>query len=156
MSKYRKLPVVVEAVQYTFIMAQDVIDGKLTPWGLVPQMSTDEDGCSRYTGRLRIPTLEGGMLASPGDWIITGVQGERYPCKPDIFEETYEPVSVEAKPAPQDQPLNLKTVLAELEARLLLRECTGEAYVVHELISWIDCGPKMRQELRALGLEWSE
>ena len=38
-----------------------------------------------------IPTLEGAMTAGPGDWIITGVKGERYPCKPDIFEATYEP-----------------------------------------------------------------
>lgn len=37
-----------------------------------------------------IPTLEGPMKASPGDWIITGVNGEQYPCKPDIFEKTYE------------------------------------------------------------------
>jgi len=37
-----------------------------------------------------IQTLEGDMKASPGDWIITGVQGEKYPCKPDIFESTYE------------------------------------------------------------------
>lgn len=38
-----------------------------------------------------IDTLEGGHTVCPGDWIITGVQGERYPCKPDIFEATYEP-----------------------------------------------------------------
>ena len=37
-----------------------------------------------------IATLEGTMRAEPGDWIITGVKGERYPCKPDIFEATYE------------------------------------------------------------------
>lgn len=41
---------------------------------------------------LMIQTLEGNMKASPGDWIITGVHGEKYPCKPDIFEKTYEPV----------------------------------------------------------------
>ncbi len=40
-----------------------------------------------------ISTLEGDMIASPGDWIITGVNGEQYPCKPDIFEKTYEPVN---------------------------------------------------------------
>ena len=40
----------------------------------------------------RIQTLEGPMEVRPGDWIITGVQGERYPCKPDIFEQTYEAV----------------------------------------------------------------
>jgi hypothetical protein len=39
-----------------------------------------------------IPTLEGTMRASVGDWIITGVSGEVYPCKPDIFQQTYEPV----------------------------------------------------------------
>lgn len=41
---------------------------------------------------MNIETLEGMMHAEPGDWIITGVNGERYPCKPDIFEKTYEPV----------------------------------------------------------------
>lgn len=40
----------------------------------------------------KIETLEGVMLAQPGDWIITGVKGERYPCKPDIFKATYEEV----------------------------------------------------------------
>ena len=39
-----------------------------------------------------IETLEGTMRASVGDWIITGINGEKYPCKPDIFEKTYEPV----------------------------------------------------------------
>ncbi|MGY6262357.1 hypothetical protein ACW73Q_00465 [Faecalibacterium duncaniae] len=39
-----------------------------------------------------IETLEGVMHASPGDWIITGVNGEKYPCKPDIFKKTYEAV----------------------------------------------------------------
>jgi hypothetical protein len=40
---------------------------------------------------MKIETLEGTMTANPGDWIITGVNGEQYPCKPDIFEKTYEP-----------------------------------------------------------------
>ena len=40
-----------------------------------------------------INTLEGDMKASPGDWIITGVNGEKYPCKPDIFEKTYERIN---------------------------------------------------------------
>jgi len=48
---------------------------------------------------LQILTTEGVMTASPGDWIITGVRGERYPCKPDIFALTYDAVSVEAFPA---------------------------------------------------------
>jgi len=44
---------------------------------------------------MEIETLEGTMKASPGDWIITGVNGENYPCKPDIFEKTYDPVENE-------------------------------------------------------------
>ena len=38
-----------------------------------------------------IHTLEGDMVGNPGDWLITGINGEQYPCKPDIFEKTYEP-----------------------------------------------------------------
>ena len=42
---------------------------------------------------LIVPTLEGSLRAAPGDWIITGIRGEQYPCKPDVFEKTYEPVN---------------------------------------------------------------
>lgn len=41
---------------------------------------------------MKVETLEGVMTASPGDWIITGINGEKYPCKPEIFEKTYSPV----------------------------------------------------------------
>ncbi|MFW5992136.1 MAG: hypothetical protein ACOCQN_02995 [Halanaerobiaceae bacterium] len=41
---------------------------------------------------MKVETLEGEMQAKAGDWIITGVDGEKYPCKPDVFEKTYEPV----------------------------------------------------------------
>ena len=47
-------------------------------------------------GVLDVPTLEGTMTAEPGDWIIRGVKGEFYPCKPDIFNATYEAVATEA------------------------------------------------------------
>ncbi len=49
-----------------------------------------------------IETLEGDHLVSPGDWIITGVKGEHYPCKPDIFEMTYEAVEKENFATPSD------------------------------------------------------
>ena len=52
---------------------------------IVQAYQTDEE--------MIIPTLEGDMKASVGDYIITGVNGEQYPCKPDIFEKTYEPVN---------------------------------------------------------------
>jgi len=81
MSRYRKKPVVIEAVQWTGSNLQDVaaIGGG------------SEYGQDFLGDDLTIKTLEGEMRASPGDWIIRGVKGELYPCKPDIFEATYEP-----------------------------------------------------------------
>lgn len=56
-----------------------------------------ESECKHCSGVLPtehgwIQTLEGGHIVCPGDWVITGVRGEKYPCKPDIFEATYDPV----------------------------------------------------------------
>lgn len=65
MARYRKKPVVIEAVR-----------------------------CEK---EMTIPTLEGLMVARPGDWIIKGIKGELYPCKPDIFEATYEPAEMEKR-----------------------------------------------------------
>ena len=75
--KYRKKPLAVEATQWW--------PGK----GLEDELGIK---CSGPLGGYYIDTLEGSLHLSPGDWIITGVKGERYPCKPDIFEATYEPV----------------------------------------------------------------
>ncbi len=55
-------------------------------------------GYNVQSGRMYIRTLEGEMEALPGDWIIMGVKGEFYPCKPDIFEATYEPAEAAAQP----------------------------------------------------------
>ena len=49
----------------------------------------------RTAERVVIHTLEGDMTAEPGDWVITGIKGEQYPCKHDIFMATYEPASVD-------------------------------------------------------------
>lgn len=76
---YRKKPVVIEARQLSMENARD-----LAYWcdGIV----------IRHTTSVAIPTLEGSMIANEGDYIIKGVKGEFYPCKPDIFEATYEMV----------------------------------------------------------------
>lgn len=85
--RFRKKPVEVEAVQFTGENGDEIV-----AW------------CSKnnktvipveYFGRtcILIHTIEGEMNASPGDWIIRGIKGEFYPCKPDIFEMTYEPVT---------------------------------------------------------------
>ena len=78
--KYRKKPVVIDAVQWDGSNFQDV--AKLGGAREYEQDFLGDD--------LIIHTLEGDMKASKGDWIIKGVKGELYPCKPDIFEETYE------------------------------------------------------------------
>ena len=77
--KFRKKPVEIEAEQFD-------PDDTAQHERLGIEMSADEDGS------LCIPTLEGNMTVTEGDWIITGVLGERYPCKPNIFEQTYEKV----------------------------------------------------------------
>jgi hypothetical protein len=87
MGQYRKKPVVIEAFPWdgTAEGARPIIN-----WVL------DGDGVARYhatPAAIAIDTLEGVITASPGDWIIRGVQGEHYPCKPDIFDATYEAVT---------------------------------------------------------------
>jgi hypothetical protein len=80
--KYRKKPVVIEAVQFT------PDDPKAND-----EMIQHLEGCTgwRMEGTsIVIPTLEGDHKASPGDFIIKGVKGEFYPCKPDIFAATYD------------------------------------------------------------------
>ena len=77
--KFRKKPVVIEAVPCSEVMA-----------GIVPSWM-DSVYCVDKEG-VHISTLEGVMFAEPTDWIIRGVQGEVYPCKPMIFEQTYEKV----------------------------------------------------------------
>jgi len=90
MGKYRKKPVVIEAVHY-------VGEGNVEPAGQVPEWmweALEEDVLfpTNGTDPMVIRTAEGNMIAAPGDWIIRGVKGEIYPCKPDIFEATYEAV----------------------------------------------------------------
>ena len=81
--KYRKKPVVIEAEQFNWEKDRPVTNHDMfMEW----PVQSDERGA-----HLLIPTLEGNHRADPGDWIITGVKGERYPCKPDIFAATYEP-----------------------------------------------------------------
>lgn len=91
MPKFRKKPVVIDAIQWNGSNLSEVI--KFTGLHHSAQKWTWEE----YEGvvvrdGLKIFTLEGPLNASVGDWIIRGVHGEFYPCKPDIFEKTYEPV----------------------------------------------------------------
>lgn len=92
MKKYRKRPVVVEAIRWTGDNLRDVID--FTGWheSASRKWTWEEyEHIVREKG-LKIFTLEGPLMATVGDWIIKGVQGEFYPCKPDIFLASYEPI----------------------------------------------------------------
>lgn len=82
--KYRKKPVVIEAEQW---------DGTVESFNKIDLLNIDGNDfiLRKENGTLLIPTLEGDMIASIGDYIIRGVSGEVYPCKPDIFDMTYEP-----------------------------------------------------------------
>lgn len=79
--KYRKKPVVIEAYQ--------PYQNEAPMW--FEEMLSSGKIRESVSGGFDIDTLEGVMHASPGDFIIKGVHGEPYPCKPDIFEQTYEP-----------------------------------------------------------------
>ena len=95
--KFRKKPVVIEAEQYKG--PAEIAPG---PTAGDPAAPAGVEWCRDGGDSVRpyVVTLEGRMLVTPGDWIITGVKGKRYPCKPDIFEATYEAVDAHsARPA---------------------------------------------------------
>ena len=111
MTQYRKKPIIVTADQWfkngdhpldgdeRFLsgeFAGELFEGKIVRYYRTPKMD-GQDAC-QHCGQIMhihgwIDTLEGGHIVCPADWIITGVKGERYPCKPDVFAATYDPVT---------------------------------------------------------------
>ncbi|MFD8516596.1 hypothetical protein ACFV27_37330 [Streptomyces antimycoticus] len=97
-TKYRKKPVEIQAVQWdgTAGGAAPIVNWILTGESTATYACSNPDRCAATGGDtphcIEIHTLEGTMRADLGDWIIRGVKGEFYPCKPDIFAATYEPV----------------------------------------------------------------
>jgi hypothetical protein len=118
--KFRKKPVVIDAIQWTGANLKDVIDFT----GKHPDFDKWFDSWEAYSEhvandglKFKIFTLEGTMTATPGDWIIRGVQGECYPCKPDIFEATYD--QADSQPAmPADSEYNIEAAARELARRM--------------------------------------
>jgi len=92
MAKYRKKPVVIEAIQNdgNWPTVRDWLIAINPPFGIPflgePPLTRNDDGS------LNIRTLEGAMRCDVWDWVIRGIKGEFYPCKPDIFAATYESV----------------------------------------------------------------
>ncbi len=120
MPKFRKKPVVIEATQWfkngdhpddhypIHANASDTDkrkyddylqhEGKIVRYYRTPAMDGQHE--CKHCGSIMhnhgwVDTLEGGHIVCPGDWIITGVKGEHYPCKPDIFEATYELIDID-------------------------------------------------------------
>lgn len=99
MAKYRKKPVVIEAIRWwqngDHPEDGDRGEGQVVRYFRGPEVSGTVP-CKHclviFHRHGWIDTLEGGHIVCPGDWIIRGVKGEFYPCKPDIFDATYEPV----------------------------------------------------------------
>lgn len=87
--KYRKKPVVIDAFRYE----TKASFGELIAWrnGFEPVHPDLIHHWGTFGNDVVIPTLEGNMTVSEGDWVIRGIKGEFYPCKPDIFQASYEP-----------------------------------------------------------------
>ncbi len=91
MAKYRKKPVVIDAIQFNNLNYREIEE--FMGQELKKQIISDtayEAGVAPPQMGLIIPTLEGDMLASPRDYVIRGIKGEFYPCKPDIFVGSYD------------------------------------------------------------------
>lgn len=118
--KFRKKPVVIEAHQYQGNNSNEVMS--------VLGMTCPEHVRFTETGGMLIQTLEGEHIASVGDWIIKGVKGEFYPCKPDIFELTYEDhLAALAQAVPSGYVLVSAAKLLEVQKALVFRS-VEEAY----------------------------
>jgi hypothetical protein len=86
MGRYRKKPVEIEAIQWTSDNIEKVYE--MLGDNLIPKVTADGEGLYHF-----IRTLEGDMELSWNDYVIKGVKGEFYPCKPDIFELTYDKIN---------------------------------------------------------------
>ncbi len=100
MAKFKKKPVIIEATQWfkngdhpEDNIGDKNIEGKIVRYFRDPNISGNSK-CKHCSNNFHIhgwiDTLEGGHIVCPGDWIITGISDEKYPCKPDIFELTYD------------------------------------------------------------------
>lgn len=85
-ARYRKRPVSVTALQFKDGNTFEIVEF-LRSYGIEFSVITDPNACK---DEILITTLEGTMAAMSGDWIIIGIAGEAYPCKPEIFEASYE------------------------------------------------------------------
>lgn len=106
--EYRKKPIVIEAFRYGIDSRPDWFDTKVTSNEIITYVGTDIRDSSQYY--CEIKTLEGIMRGNCGDYIIKGVKGEVYACKPDIFEMTYELAKTSSQTDPSDAVTRLEII----------------------------------------------
>ena len=141
--KYRKKPIAIDAVQWTGDNLAEL--RKLEGFNAVHTC---------FSGKLNINTYEGVMNASVGDYIIKGVQGEFYPCKPDIFEQTYEEVrdsKTEEQPTIEPERKTGKWIVVDdgiISGKCSV--CGWEAYMYEDDVVGMDycpnCGARMEED----------
>ena len=144
--KYRKRPVVIDAIQWTGENQREMWDfltGRTNDY-----MSVSGDNFyidhSKIKGGLVIKTFEGEHLASIGDYIIKGVKGEFYPCKPDVFEATYEPVKEERV----NMKKNLTTVCNKCGKEAPINnEMSNKNWIVYDTSKPCECGGQWKIKL---------
>ncbi len=154
MAKFRKKPVVIEAVQFKIA---DGIYEKLLSIGF-PQNATCEHDAIAQTNTLLINTLEGVMRAQEGDFIIKGVNGEFYPCKPDIFAKTYEPFDeiINASDAPIALTFGMALEAVKQGKRIARTGWNGKGMFVVYQKGYPQGIPCNEQTAKAWGMEQGE
>jgi hypothetical protein len=132
--KFRKKPVVIEAWEVTDITLTGAsrlhLSYSLPMWNV---------GFVNGKCGIIIPTLEGNHLAEIGDWIIKGVKGEFYPCKPDIFAQTYEPASTPDSPAEIASLARQRDALRETNGELLKTLKHIRLIVSPHIVGYVEC-----------------
>ena len=118
MGKYRKKPIIIEAQRWFRNGDHPKDDPEVVLYESKLRYKLQRD-CEHCGNKMQdhgwVKTLEGGHIVCPGDYIITGIRGEHYPCKPDIFNETYEHVSGLDKIEKQEDIDNRRKVLNHLD-----------------------------------------
>ena len=131
--RFTKRPITIEAIQWdgTPSGATPIIDWILNHDHSAGYWAPGEWDHETNAAYIRITTLEGNMIASRGDWIIRGVQGEFYPCKPDIFAQTYQTATEHVK-GEQDDPTDAEI----MAAAAAIARCTSPGKSWWELSLW--------------------
>lgn len=131
MARYRKKPVVIEAIQWDGRNFEEISNFVGSALDYYINDCAWRAGAGQPVRHLTIKTLEGDMNVNIGDYIIKGVRGEFYPCKPDIFKETYEAADADGEEQ-NDDVARLKTEIQELTVRNERQRYAIKVYQINE------------------------